>query len=407
MTDSTLLILGGGLLASLLAALIFTPRRAGEDEQTREMRKLMTALEGQRRIRDAQQAREQRQRGALVRRPAMSVQAPAPAAEAPAPVPATETDVERNDRRSAESERKAAIAAEHAERRAAEQRRKREEKEQAAARKAEVAVEREDRRQAEQEHKAALAAEQAERRAAEQRRRREEKEQAAAREAELAAARETLRQGHEHTAALAAEHHQPELKEIETAHEAELDAEHTEVPSAEEQIRSETEGRLLTASARRDLDEIARWREEEDRKVAAKAARARRRVSERLYKRQEFAVGQTSEPDADERAAALESKRRADAEALRRVEVERDKALEAERAERLAAERRREQEAQATPPPWTASPDHMAALNAERQALELKRQELRVADEQETQQAPAAADEGPDERPNRLSDLPL
>jgi hypothetical protein len=62
MTDSTLLILGGGLLASVLAALIFTPRKAGEDEQTREMRKLMTALEAQRRIRDAQQAREQRQR---------------------------------------------------------------------------------------------------------------------------------------------------------------------------------------------------------------------------------------------------------------------------------------------------------------------------------------------------------
>src|SRR4051812_47911113 len=67
MTHSTLLILGGGLLAAALAALMFSPRSSGEDEHTREMRKLMTALEAQRRVRDAQQAREARRRGSVAR----------------------------------------------------------------------------------------------------------------------------------------------------------------------------------------------------------------------------------------------------------------------------------------------------------------------------------------------------
>src|SRR3954465_4141266 len=67
MTHSTLLILGGGLLAAALAALMFSPRSSGEDEHTREMRKLMTALEAQRRVGDAQQAREARRRGSVAR----------------------------------------------------------------------------------------------------------------------------------------------------------------------------------------------------------------------------------------------------------------------------------------------------------------------------------------------------
>src|SRR4051812_50210190 len=67
MTHSTLLILGGGLLAAALAALMFSPRSSGEDEHTREMRKLMTALEAQRRGGDAQQAREARRRGTVAR----------------------------------------------------------------------------------------------------------------------------------------------------------------------------------------------------------------------------------------------------------------------------------------------------------------------------------------------------
>src|SRR3954470_23069219 len=70
MTHSTLLILGGGVLAAALAALVFSPRSSGEDKHTREMRKLMTALEGQRRIRDAQQDREARQRGNVRTAPA-------------------------------------------------------------------------------------------------------------------------------------------------------------------------------------------------------------------------------------------------------------------------------------------------------------------------------------------------
>jgi hypothetical protein len=423
MTGSTLLILGGGVLASVLAALIFTPRRAGENEQTREMRKLMTALEGQRRIRDAQQAREQRQLGAVRRPPATGLQAPnrvADAPPAPAPAPVPETNAKRNDRRSAEHEHKAVLAAEQAERRVAEQQRKRVEKEQAAARQAELDAEKRARRQAEQERKAALALEQAERRAAEQQRKREERERAAARKAERDA---------EAQAAAAAEHHWPDLQEPEVPREAKLDAERTGVPPAEEQLEAEIAAGPLTPSALRDLDEIARWRAEDDRKAAAKAARTKRRVSERVYKRQEDAVAaaQQSEREAEEharrveeerraalqaeearratererakeameRAAALESKRKADAEALRRAEDERNEALEAERAER------------ATPGPWTADTDHMAALNAERNALEVKQQELRVADEREAQQAPDALDERSHEKPSRLADLPL
>ena len=233
---------------------------------------------------------------------------------------------------------------------------------------------------------------------------------------------------HEHVAALAAEHRRREFKEHEAAHEPALDAERAGVPSAEEQISSEMAARLLTPSAQRDLDEIERWREEDDRKAAAKAARTRSRVSARLYKRQEDAYAAAQQPahEAEEhtrraeedRRAALEAEeaRRAaerqrakeeELEALHRAEEERNKALDAERAERLAAERQRAQEAEATPEPWTAYPDHMAALNAERHALELKREELRRADKQEAQQAPDPPDERSDEKPSRLADLPL
>ena len=209
--------------------------------------------------------------------------------------------------------------------------------------------------------------------------------------------------------------------ERDVSREATLHAERTVVPPTEEQIRAEVAGRPLTESARRDLDEIARWREMDDRKAAAKAARTKRRVSERVYRRVDLAraeeerraaleaeearrAAERQRASEMERAAALESKRRADAEALRRAEKERNKELEAE-AERLAAERQRAQDADATPRPWSADPDHMAALNAERHALELKRQELRVADEQEPQ--PAPPDERSDEKPSRLIDLPL
>ena len=398
MTHSTLLILGGGVLASLLAALIFSPRSSGEDKQAREMRKLMTALEAQRRIRDAQQARELRQGRPLMRPPAMSAYAPArvadpqtpPPAVAPRPtlVPPAEPYVEQPDRRSAEKERKAALAAEQAERRASEQQRKREAKEQAAARKAELAAEKRARREAEQEHKAALAAEQAERRAAEQQRKREEKEQAAAREAELDVELEARRHA-----------------EREAAGPAPLIVERAAEVAAEA-------ARPLTEGAQRDLDEIARWREEDDRRAAAKAAKSRRRVSERLYKRQQeaHAAAEQSEREAAVHARRVEEERRAAREA---EEVERAAALESSRrAEEEEARRPAEEEramaleADEARAPWTATPDHMAALNAERHALELQREELRIA-EQDAKAVPDPPDDVAGKKPSRLADLPL
>ena len=425
-----LLILGGGLLASVLAALIFTPKSVGEDKQTREMRKLMTALEAQRRIRDAQQARELRQRGAAGHPLAMRAQASAAATEEPTPryeeaIPMRALDpapapVEKPppprpekanptraleavpspavDQRSAERERKAAAAAEQAERRAVEQQQRREEKERAAARKAALDAERKAQRQAERERKAALAAEQGERRAAEQQLKREENEHTAARKAALAAEKRARHQEQEHTAPLHSEHHETHAPAP------------TPTPTA-----VEPPTRPLTASAQRDLDEIARWREEDDRRAAAKAMRSKRRASVLGYTRRQDASVAAQKPEQEdgpepeedhrdaERAAAIESQRKADEEARRRAEEEREQVLEAERAARLAAEQRAKDEEAIPVPPWTVDPDHMAALNAERHELELKREELRSAAREDA----TDAEEAPDEKPSRLSDLPL
>jgi hypothetical protein len=150
---SALAILGGALLTCVLGALVFG---SWEDARTRELRKLMTALEGQRRIRDAR-ARRARPPGDVLR-------------SANDEQRTVDADLEQRDMHAAEVQtdgitRKA--------RKAEEQQRRREEQEQAAALNAE-------RHREKQADAARRKAEQAARKAEQQQRRQDEKEQAAA-----------------------------------------------------------------------------------------------------------------------------------------------------------------------------------------------------------------------------------
>src|SRR4051812_32746989 len=123
MPHSALLIAGSALLTCVLAALVF--RENSGDERAREERKLLAALDGQRRIRDAQRLREERARRSAVSAPHEPQVDPqpdddddaAPAETAVAGLPAADDQRARSEK---------------AERRAAEEQRKREEKEQAA-----------------------------------------------------------------------------------------------------------------------------------------------------------------------------------------------------------------------------------------------------------------------------------
>ena len=142
MTHSALLIAGGALLTSVLAALLFRPTASLEERHLRDVQRLMRALDAQRRVRDARRRRENRGRASRgpSHPPAIVKEQSRQEAEPPAQV------AERNDR---------------AERRAVEQLRRREKKEQAVALKAQRAVEKRARRELEQERKAALEAERA------------------------------------------------------------------------------------------------------------------------------------------------------------------------------------------------------------------------------------------------------
>jgi hypothetical protein len=168
MTHSALLIAGGALLTCVLGALVFGGKGSAEDERMREERKLLTALEAQRRVRDARRLREER-RGRAV-----------PGSRRPAQVEQLEVD----EREAASKEQAAANQAQEAERRANEELRKREEKGQAAALKTQRRAEEQERRRAAKESEAAAKAERAERRAQEKQLRQKAKEQTAALEAQ-------------------------------------------------------------------------------------------------------------------------------------------------------------------------------------------------------------------------------
>jgi hypothetical protein len=144
MTHTALLIAGGALLTSVLAALLFRPATSPEERHLREVHRLMRGLEAQRRIRDARRRRENRGRvsGGASHPPASVVEQPAPTEE-----PTEQEHVAKRNHR--------------AERRAEEQLRRRAKKEQAAALKAQRAVEKRTRRELEQERKASLEAERA------------------------------------------------------------------------------------------------------------------------------------------------------------------------------------------------------------------------------------------------------
>jgi hypothetical protein len=189
LSHTVLLVVGGALLTGLLGALVFGSNGTAEDRRIREERKLLRALEAQRRIRDAQLMRQAKRHGAVV-----EAKRPAPVVKLP-PVDAQAIDEEP--------------AAEH---RASKRERKRHEKEQAAAFKAAYAAEKRAQRQAEQEHTAAAKAEQATLRAAEREQRQEAKR---ALKAEHAKARAAERQQEQEAkAALKAEHAKARAAEV-------------------------------------------------------------------------------------------------------------------------------------------------------------------------------------------------
>ena len=159
LSNTAFLVVGGALLTGLLGALVFGSNGTAEDQRMREERKLLRALEAQRRIRDAQLMRDARRRGTRY----VAAQPPAAAPEPEPVVPDEDSEAER---------------------RAAERERKREEKAKAAALKSEREAEKRAQRRAEQERKSAARAAQAELRAAE---RRQEQEAKAARKLEQAA----------------------------------------------------------------------------------------------------------------------------------------------------------------------------------------------------------------------------
>ncbi|HEY1513282.1 MAG TPA: hypothetical protein VGF66_05960 [Gaiellaceae bacterium] len=144
MSHSALLVIAGAVVTFVLAALVFRPTGTAEERRMREERKVLRALEGQRRIQAARRAQEEKRRMAVIdaRRP---------------------SEPEPDDRQEIE---------EHAgaERRAAEHERKRRDKELAAELKAQHVAEKAASRQAEQERKEAAKAE----RAAERQRQQEE-----------------------------------------------------------------------------------------------------------------------------------------------------------------------------------------------------------------------------------------
>jgi type IV secretory pathway VirB10-like protein len=132
-SHSVLLVIGGALLTVLLGALVFGSNETAEERRLREERKLLRALEAQRRIRNAQLARQARR--------SVRVTAPAPA---PPPEPAAAVELEaeveppewpeepvdeKRENRCARKERKAIARAERAARRAADEARRREAKE--------------------------------------------------------------------------------------------------------------------------------------------------------------------------------------------------------------------------------------------------------------------------------------
>ena len=89
LSHTVLLVVGGALLTGLLGALVFGSNGTAEDRRIREERKLLRALEAQRRIRDAQLMRKAKRHGAVV-----EAQRPAPVVKPP-PVDARQ----RGDRR--------------------------------------------------------------------------------------------------------------------------------------------------------------------------------------------------------------------------------------------------------------------------------------------------------------------
>jgi hypothetical protein len=113
MTHSALLIAGGALLTSVLAALIFRPTTSPEERHLRDLQRLMHALEAQRRVRDARRRREDRGRASRgASQPPANVEAH-PAQEAEQEHVAQHS-AEKRARRELEQERKAALKAEQA-----------------------------------------------------------------------------------------------------------------------------------------------------------------------------------------------------------------------------------------------------------------------------------------------------
>ena len=155
LSHSVLLVIGGALLTGLLGALVFGSTDTPDERRRRDERKLLRALEAQRRIRDVQLMRAEKRRPA----PRVQVQAPTQILELPVV----------DDAPTIEEESVAEI-------RAAERQRKRDEEDQAAALKAERDAEKRAQRAAEHERKSAAKAERATLRAAE----RQEKQEAKA-----------------------------------------------------------------------------------------------------------------------------------------------------------------------------------------------------------------------------------
>jgi hypothetical protein len=165
LSHSVLLVVGGALLTGLIGALVFGSNGTAEEQRMREERKLLRALDAQRRIRDAQLMRQGRPRQAL----RVEAQPPTPIGEQPT---ASGQVVDESE----------------AENRTADRQRKRDEHEQAVALKARRGVEKQDRRREKKEKAATLkaerdAAEEA-RRATDEQRKRDAHEQAVAAKAQ-------------------------------------------------------------------------------------------------------------------------------------------------------------------------------------------------------------------------------
>src|SRR4051794_14643056 len=84
MTHSALLIAGGALLTSLLAALLFRPTSSPEERHLRDVQRLLRALETQRRIHDARRRREDRRRASGANHPPARVEEQSPEEAEPA-----------------------------------------------------------------------------------------------------------------------------------------------------------------------------------------------------------------------------------------------------------------------------------------------------------------------------------